>query len=54
MEKKKDGATIIVIIGDSINFGQIVAVYNANLAYPVKLMEMLKDTKKYEVINLGL
>ncbi len=54
MENKKDGVTIIVTIGVSINFGQIVAVHNAILAYPVKLMEMLKDTTKYEVINLGL
>ncbi len=54
MENKKDGVTRIVTIGDSITFGQIVAVYNANLAYPVKLMEMLKDTTKYDVIYFGL
>lgn len=53
ISQKTDGVKRIIAIGDSITEG-FCSSDEKMKAYPVQLMNMLHDTSKYEVLNLGV
>ena len=50
---KAEGITRIVAVGDSITDGYLSSDRKTK-SWPAQLMNMLYDTSKYEVINLGI
>lgn len=50
---KSSSKTRVIAVGDSITWGSCSSDPKSK-AWPVKLMDMLWDSSKYEVINLGV
>ena len=50
---RREGLKRIVAVGDSITWGCEASDPDTK-SWPARLMSMLNDTNKYEVVNLGL